>query len=102
MNTRIITAKQYQQVLAIATRAERDDNFLALPMERLQRMQAWLIECDKQPGDWIEFEQPSTHEVLDQKLIGYRYFTALSFLQREAVRRIAEVELADVFGAQAE
>ena len=98
MNTRTITAKQYQQVLAIATRAEREPTFLALPMERLQRMQAWLTACDKTPGERFEFEQPIENQTLDQNLLGWRYFTALSFLQREAVRRVAELELAAICG----
>jgi hypothetical protein len=102
MNTRIITAKQYQQVMSIAARAERDTTFLALPAERLQRFQAWLQESDKQAGEQLEFEQPNAHEVLDQKLLGWRYFMALNYLRQEAVRRIAELELADVFGDTAQ
>lgn len=101
MTTRIITATQYQQVQSIAARAERDPNFLALPQERLVKLQTWLATCDKQAGEYLEFEQPNAHEVLDQKLLCWRYFVALNYLREEAIRRIATLELAEIFGTVA-
>lgn len=86
---RVITLDQYEQVLRMG-----HPEFLARKLPTLDEAKllnglAWAKERDRQNGEELEFEV-NPAEPLDQKLMGWRYFTALN-----AFRKAVELEIAN-------
>lgn len=91
---RIITVAEYQKIDYVSRKSI--EYLRTLPTPRIRHVLACLNEADKQPGEEFEFEQPYPNEVLDQPLLGHRYFKYLCRTKRMLIDILAERALEEM------
>lgn len=101
--TTVVTVAMYLRVMAYARLVrQRPELIIGATTDTLHRAQQELRTLDPAqlwPGQWYEVAQPEDGQVLDQKLLGWRYCTALTTAQTFIDDQLAIRQLEDVFGA---
>lgn len=96
--TRTITLVDYQRIVDLGAIAHfQPERFAKVSTERLQKALELVETADKQPEEALVFEVSAT-DPLDQKLMGYRYFTAINRVKATVQPLLGERQMDRLLG----
>lgn len=100
---RVVTVEMYTRVMAFAKVAKSHPaKYVAASTAQLRQIQDEMRTLDPKqcwPGEWYEVEQPVPGQTIDQKLLGWRYCTALSLVQETVEKELTSRDAEELFAS---
>lgn len=98
--TRLIDRKTYLTVIRLGELARKSPHVYAnASEEKLKQVLAVLADADRRSTEQMVFEQPTDHEMLDQPLLGWRYFNAINRVRELIDNQLGVKALDDLLGS---